>query len=547
MLLIVLAIALFTHPLHAAFSSCHNGCTCLKKFAICSETKSLKDLTLPINITTLVLDSLQLKTLPTDVFRSLGELSVLEIQGCAIESLEEGAFGGLENMEAITIAKCIIGNINRKAFSNMNNITRLTFSENVITYVRQEAFYNITNVTEITFQSNNFTNLARRAFHRIKSVKFFHFYLNTITGTMKMGGFVGMQDLGRVNIYLNSINFIECLTFDNLVLSGKKVSIYSNTFKCHCKLVWMLSQVSMKKYLSNNLCATNGDSKQVVLSSITIGDLHCSSAKHTHKQQGCPDDNIGILTRSSTMREKTKRPLPKHRPTAQMRIKDTKMSTVTVGGTNKLSYKVHVASMSPTTESAEEATDMDKKSLLTSTSATKRLTIFSTTASKHLTSKTTRQIMESLTSDSTRESKFLTAIRTTVMPTEEINLPMTQHILTEPSSITFALSSSTGQFNKVKNSQMISHPTTDSTCCVTINKKIKLRTTTNLIKRPTSIANQITLATMEQLASTECDQQIKLTDFQGQSLSGSIGGQIRIVDRGCILFLLDFAFFIVIW
>ncbi|XP_041367353.1 uncharacterized serine-rich protein C215.13-like [Gigantopelta aegis] len=518
MILAALAVAVFTQHLSAAFSSCHNGCSCLKNVAVCSEMTSLDSLSVPVHTTTLVLDSLKLQTVPADAFKSLGPLRILELQNCTIERIEKGAFRGLGNMEEIIIARSNISSINRKAFSDMHDITRLTFSGNVIRSVGQDAFYNITNVTEITFQSNTFTNIAHHAFHHIKWVKFLHFYLNTVTGTVKAGGFAGMHHFDTVNFYLNNIKIMECRTLDRLVLSGKKVSIYSNVFKCHCKLSWMHSQVSMKSYLSSNLCTNNGDPQQLFLSKAKTADLHCPSAKPTSKQRGCPNgktDHVIQSTSATTRKKATK--LPSYRHTMQMEFHGTRM-TWTARKTSTESYGIDTSSMSSPIEASENISNQDIESLITSQTSSKLPTTSSTVTVNTISSTSPTSI--AFTTPPTTQ-KLITPQTSSTLPTTEYTVTvktissMSQAAVTfttKPTAqkrITLFTTKPTTQMKKSltspvsRSSSSVTKFTTEASTTTTSAINMIISLTSQTSKMPSSITKPVTKMVALSTSSTD--------------------------------------------
>jgi len=112
----------------------------------------------------LLLDSNDIKALPSNGFSSLRNLSELLVASNPLDEISSEAFAGLENLEILNIGGCQLKNLQPQWFNDLPNLKRIYVMQNELTELPVRIFNNVTHVNVANnklkiINSNSFTNL----------------------------------------------------------------------------------------------------------------------------------------------------------------------------------------------------------------------------------------------------------------------------------------------------------------------------------------------------------------------------------------------------
>lgn len=115
---------------------------------------------LPTSLKTMDYSGNKIKSIPSNAFKTLSNLTNFALWMSHLEFIEENAFSGLANLQQLDVSlNNIVSNITEKTFGSLPNLKSLKIYMNNISYIEPSSFSSLKNINELWIADNNLRTL----------------------------------------------------------------------------------------------------------------------------------------------------------------------------------------------------------------------------------------------------------------------------------------------------------------------------------------------------------------------------------------------------
>jgi len=167
-------------------------------------------------------DKNQINFLPSNIFRPLVKLEVLDLGDNRLESINSELFVNLQNLRWLRLDGNQIAEIPSKCFASLRNLEKLLLDENRIKTLNSDSFDGLQNLQVLNVGNNEISNLPVGVFTPLKNLQELSLSDNKLT-TIHSDSFGVHNQLTKVNLEHNKINAIDEKFIDNTAVSSLNV------------------------------------------------------------------------------------------------------------------------------------------------------------------------------------------------------------------------------------------------------------------------------------------------------------------------------------